>query len=117
MHFEESAVCVFPSLWECFGLVCLEAMSAGRAVIGSNRGGMNGILDNGAGVLVNPHNIRAIEEAIINLLDNESLRWELGEKARLKVSSTFNAALISRQMEAHYQRTIENAQKGLVQNG
>lgn len=113
-QYSESAICVFPSLWECFGLVCLEAMSAGRAVIGSNRGGMNGILDDGAGVLVNPHNIKAMEEAIINLLGNESLRWELGEKARLKVSSVFNTSLIGQQMEAHYHRTVEIAAKGLV---
>jgi glycosyltransferase involved in cell wall biosynthesis len=92
-------------------------MSAGRAVIGSNRGGMNGILNNGAGILVNPHNIADIEEAIINLLDNETLRWKLGESARLKVSSVFNTSIIGMQMEAQYQRTIESVAKRLVQNG
>lgn len=108
---EIAAVCIFPSLWECFGLVCLEAMSAGRAVIGSDRGGMKDILSNGAGILVSPHRIRKMAGAVIQLLNDEKLRWRYGNAARLKVLSAYNKDRIGRLMEEHFQATI-NATRG-----
>ena len=50
---EAADVCVFPSDWEASGFVCLEAMAAGRAVVGSAGGGMAEIIEHGrTGLLV-----------------------------------------------------------------
>ncbi|MEO1069453.1 MAG: glycosyltransferase family 4 protein, partial [Cyanobacteria bacterium J06638_6] len=43
-YLADTDICVFPSQWESFGLVCLEAMTAGRGVIGSSAGGMAEII-------------------------------------------------------------------------
>ena len=110
-QFATTAVCIFPSLWECFGLVCLEAMSAGRAVVGSKEGGMNDILSNGAGMLVDPFNVKQMAAAVIRLLDDDKLRCQYGNAGRAKVLSTFNRNLIGEQMEAYYHATIANAEK------
>ncbi len=105
-NYKTSAICIFPSLWECFGLVCLEAMSAGRAVVGSKEGGMQDILNNGAGVLTDPQNIREMADALILLLDDEKLRWRYGDAARLKLLSGYNKDIIGSQMESYYQSVM-----------
>ena len=54
-YYRRATVCVFPSLFEAFGYTCLEAMTFGKAIIGSKRGGMVELLDGGrAGLLSAP---------------------------------------------------------------
>ncbi|WP_324671903.1 glycosyltransferase family 4 protein [Hymenobacter sp. GOD-10R] len=96
-------VCVFPSIWENFPNVCLESMSAGRGIVGSNQGGMKDMLEYPkAGLLVNPLNSRAIAEAIICLLNDAELRTKLGEAARQKVLQAYNKEVIGSLMEKCY---------------
>ena len=113
---QTTAVCIFPSLWECFGLVCLEAMSAGRAVIGSKNGGMSEILDGGAGMITDPDNVKQMVESITTLLNNENMRWRFGKAARQKVLSHYNQEVIGRQMEAHYHAVIEKVKQSAAKN-
>lgn len=101
-------VCVFPSRWENFPNVCLEAMAAGRGIVGSNAGGMSDMLgDDHAGLLVPPYSPQAIAEAIVKLLKNPTLRMELGQAARDRVLSEYNLDKIGSLQEASYLRAIE----------
>lgn len=101
-------ICVFPSVWENFPNVCLEAMSAGRAIVGSSAGGMKDMLDNGqAGKLVPPRSPEKIAEAIIELLNNQTLRIKLGTAARKRVLSDYNLEKIGLLQETSYLRAIE----------
>ncbi len=85
---QETDICAFPSLWENFPLVCLEAMSAGRGVVGSRAGGMAEMLDGGnVGRLATPRRPEELAAAIVELLQNPSMRTELGQKARQRVLS------------------------------
>ena len=43
----DATVRCFPSRWENFPNVCLEAMSAGSLVVGSNAGGMAEVIEDG----------------------------------------------------------------------
>lgn len=104
---EDTSLCVFPSLWECFGIVCLEAMSAGRPVIGSREGGMNEILENSKGVVVNPHKPKEIADAINAMLDDEGMRKHYGEAGRLSVLEKYNEHAVGELMEQHYRETIQ----------
>lgn len=105
-------VCVFPSHWESFGMVCLEAMAAGRGVIGSSAGGMAEIINSPeVGRLVPPHSPESIALAVTKLLENPSLRWKLGRLARKRVLEEYNIERIGALQEASYLQAIENKKK------
>jgi glycosyltransferase involved in cell wall biosynthesis len=78
-------ICVFPSLWENFPNVCLEAMTAGKSIVASKNGGMVDMLqDNKGGVLVDPHEPSDIANGIIQLLSDSNFRNEAGKRNREK---------------------------------
>jgi glycogen(starch) synthase len=103
-------VCVFPSLWENFPYVCLEAMTAARAIVGSKAGGMAEMLDDGAGLLVEPGSPHRWAEAICALLVNGTKRRALGAKARLRVAKEYCYAKILPQQLMCYQEAIKYRQ-------
>jgi glycosyltransferase involved in cell wall biosynthesis len=104
----EADICIFPSIWENFPNVCLESMSAARATIGSSAGGMAEQLDGGkCGRLVGPRDAKDIASKTIELLDDEKLRIELGERARQRVLDEYNLARIGAIQEASYTRAID----------
>jgi glycogen synthase len=108
-------VCVFPSLWENFPNVCLEAMAAARGVVGSTAGGMVEQLDNGrCGRLVPPKQPAAIAAAVIELLDQPALRRQLGAAARRRVLACYNQQAIGHQQEAVYAEAIVRHQKRIL---
>jgi len=108
----QTDICVFPSLWENFPCVCLEAMAAGRGIVGSNAGGMLDMLDGGrVGKLVSPRQPQQIADAVCDLLTNPQLRIALGKAAREHLLTTYNAHRISELQEASYQRAIAHRKK------
>lgn len=73
-------VFVAPSLGgESFGLVLLEAMAAGAAVLASDLPGYR-LAATGAAHLVPPGNVQALADAMADLLGDEGARRELREK-------------------------------------
>ena len=63
----ESCFCVFPSRWENWANVCLEAMSMGCVVIASKNGGMSEMIMHGQnGFLVDPLNPQEIANIILD---------------------------------------------------
>lgn len=106
-------ICVFPSIWESFGYVCLEAMAAGRGVIGSSSGGMAEIINSDrVGRLVPPKSPEKIAQAVVELLAAPKLRQELGNAARTRIIEQYNIDRIGSLQEASYRRAI--AQKKLL---
>ena len=106
-HYERATVCVFPSLFEAFGYTCLEAMSLGKAVIGSRNGGMVDLLDGGkAGKLFTPPDVDELARHIVTLLQNETLRAELGARALARVQTHYTPEVVMAQTEAFYRRAV-----------
>lgn len=63
---------VVPSRWEGFGLVAVEAMRAGRAVIAARVGGLPEVVDHGrTGWLVPPEDSAALRTALFSISDTE----------------------------------------------
>lgn len=81
-------VFVFPSLHEGFGLPLLEAMSCGRAVIGSNTSCIPEVigLDD---ALFDPKDNQAIADKLLKVLSNDAFRFKL-EKHSLKQAKKFS---------------------------
>ena len=103
-----SDVCVFPSLWESFGFVCLEAMAAARGVVATGNGGMAELLERGrCGRLVSPRNPGEIARAVVELLSDRALCAELGRRARERVVAQYHPDRIVKLQEQSYQRAIE----------
>ncbi len=108
----ETDICVFPSIWENFPNVCLEAMSAGRGVVGSSAGGMKEILGEGAvGRLVAPNQPRELADKVLDLGANPQMRMELGIKARARVLSEYCPARVGQLQEESYRRAISRRRK------
>lgn len=103
----QTDICVFPSIWENFPYVCLEAMAAGRGVIGSSAGGMKDMLQDGkAGILVKPNAPHEIANAIIKLMDNPSQRMQFGKLARIRVLQEYNTEVVGKLQVESYLRAI-----------
>ena len=107
-HMRRASICVFPSLWETFPTVCLEAMDAGAVVVGSMRGGMAEMIEEGvSGFLGDPGNPETFADKIILALEDAKLRESMGQAARQRVFEKYRPEVIIPQQLAAYQRAIE----------
>ena len=79
-----SDIYVSPSIVESFGLTTLEAMSAGLPCIVTDVAGSKDLISDEYGVLVEPANSDNLARAIKDLIENLSLRENMGNKARIE---------------------------------
>ena len=108
-------ICVFPSLWENFPNVCLEAMAAARAVVASSGGGMSEMLENGrAGRLFASGDSASLAREIVFLLRSPEERIRLGEIARKRLLDAYNEHVIGEMMERIYRDAIARKAGGQV---
>lgn len=90
-YIKKANACVFPTFAETLGMVTIEAMAMKKAVVNSNIGwAQELIIDEESGYLVYPSNHDLYSDRIIQLLQNNSLCYELGTKARIRVESKFD---------------------------
>lgn len=91
-----SDIAIFPSRFESFGYVCLEAMAAGTGIIVSAGTGLAEIL--GApecGIVVPQGDVQALVDSIVSLATNPKLRQQMGTLARLRVTHEFEPQRIA----------------------
>ena len=102
-----SSIALAPSVGpEAFGLVVVEAMSAGRPVIASRIGGMADlVIDGETGLLIEPGDTKALQIAIERLLSNPELRNRMGKAALQKVLE-FQASTIVPRIELVYEELL-----------
>ena len=84
-YYHDCDVFTLPSVSrrEAFGLVLLEAMAAGKAVVASSLPGPSDLVEDGVnGFLVAPGDSSGLAKAIIRILSNESLRTRMGNESR-----------------------------------
>lgn len=113
--FARMDICVLPSLWENFPNACLEAMAAGRGVVGSRAGGMEQQLAAGeAGRLIDPESPGQIVDQVCRLLEHPAERQEIGARARARVLSEYNARRISGLMVESYTRAMRKRNRAPV---
>lgn len=73
---------ILPSRQEPLGIVNLEAMAAGKAVIAFAVDGVPEIIDEEVGILVEPEDVFAMGSAILELAANKEKASKLGENGR-----------------------------------
>ena len=87
---------------ESFGIVLLEAMAAGRAVVASDLPGYRSVVTDGVeGRLVPPGDPSALAVAIGALLDNPSLRQAMATEGARAVDA-YNWPVVARRLRAVY---------------
>ena len=109
MYTQADIVC-FPSWWENFPMVCLEAMSQGAIVVGSNSGGMSEIIeDNKSGFLIEPHNTSSLAAKISQILQlSEEERFSISKNAKQRIKKVFNMETIMKQQISYYREVIND---------
>jgi len=102
--YAESALFLFPTLYEGFGLPALEAMAAGLPVVGSNTSSIPEVVGD-TGVLFDPLSIEAGAKAVLSVLDDESAQRSLSvagvERARLFTWEHTGRATVEGYKRAH----------------
>ncbi len=104
---------VFPSLYEPFGIVALEAMSVGKPVIVSNTGGLSEIVEHGKnGLKVPPGDVEALANAIIELLLNPGIAERLGRIGYSMVYEKYTWRRVAEQTLKVYERVLNEYNMG-----
>ena len=86
---------VLPSIYESFGLVLVEAMSAGKPVVATNVGGIPEIVQDGkTGIIVPPREPDKLAEAILRLMRDEHLSLSMGKAGQRRAEGKFSLAVM-----------------------
>lgn len=98
--FASSDIFVFPTHWETFGLVIIEAMRAGLPVISSSEGAIPEIIQDGlTGFIINPNCPEEIADRILVLADNPNLRRSMGMKGREVFESKYTLEVYAEKLD------------------
>ncbi len=108
--YSQADLFVLPSLFEGFGIPILEAMAHGTAVVSSNSASLPEVAGRAA-LLVDPHNVEKIAEAMHRILTDETLRASLIKKG-FNRASQFSWEKTARQTLEVYKRVCECASSG-----
>lgn len=100
-------VVVLPSYSEHFGLVLIEAMYAGVAVIGTAAGGVPEIIEDGAvGLLCEPGNATDLARKIKRLYDDGAMRESLAKAGQARARELFSEPRHFEVLRHHFERAV-----------
>ena len=100
-------VAVFPSTYEPFGIVALEAMLAGVPTVVSDVGGLNEIVEHRlTGMKSYVGNANSIADSILSLLYDYQLATNVAKNAKAKVKELYNWNKIAQDTHFIYQKAI-----------
>ncbi|MGB9586800.1 MAG: glycosyltransferase, partial [Armatimonadota bacterium] len=96
---------VYPSLYEPFGIVALEAMAAQVPVVVSDVGGLREVVDHGVtGLTAWADNPDSLAWAILRVLKNPYSAKQMAQNAYRKVQDQFSWDRIAEQTASVYER-------------
>ena len=99
---------VFPSYREGFPNVVLQAGAMGLPSIVTNINGCNEIIEEGInGLIIPPKDIIALQNAMINLLEDKSVYKNLKNNARQMITSRYEQKLVWEALLEEYRRLLE----------
>jgi len=112
LHYAACNAAVFPSLYEPFGIVCIEAMSMGKPVVVGARG-TSGLREQTVpsgpeqcGFHVNPNDSSDIAWGIVSLLADPAAASRFGENARNRVLKYFSLEAMTKSTLTVYEELL-----------
>ncbi|MFH1509072.1 MAG: glycosyltransferase family 1 protein [bacterium] len=107
VFYQHSSLAVFPSLLEGFGLIVLEAMKFSAPVIVSKNSSLSEVAGDAA-LSINPYSISELEDAIVRIFENETLRHDLIAKGLTRIND-FSWQKAATETMAIYKNVYENS--------
>jgi glycosyltransferase involved in cell wall biosynthesis len=103
--YQSADISVLPSFMEATSITGLESMASGLPLVGTNVGGIPGIIeDNVTGLLVPPGEPDSLAQAIKKLVENSALRQTMGKAARTRVETEFTwQGIAQRTLDIYHQ--------------
>lgn len=109
-RYVESDLVCFPSWWENFPMVCLEAMLNGAIVLGSNSGGMQEIIEESKnGFLITPKNPQTLAIKIKDILEMPiEIKQNISHQARATIINKYSKEVVLQKTLKFYQDCIKH---------
>lgn len=105
--FRVANVAAFPSLYEPFGIVALEAMAAHTPVVATDVGGLREVLQHEeTAITVYPNDAGSLAWGILRTLNDPDGAQQRAELAYRMVHDQYNWGAIARQTQETYQRIV-----------
>ena len=105
--YKAADIAVFPSTYEPFGIVALEAMLSENPIVVSDIGGLNEIVQHREnGMKAYCGNPNSIADSILELLYDHKLCADITKKAKNKVRNEYNWSKIAQDTHFTYQKAI-----------
>lgn len=105
-YYFSADIFVLPTLYEGFGIVYLEAMAAGLAIISTRVGAVPEVIGD-SGILIEPKNPGLLAEKIKELALNENIRNELSQKGLRRVKE-FDSKILLEGLKNDITRMLQN---------
>jgi glycosyltransferase involved in cell wall biosynthesis len=106
--YERALAVVVPSRGEGFGMVALEAMERGRAVVASRVGGLPELVVPGeTGLLVPPDDLEALRAALVMVASDPAHAAEMGAAGRRRALEAFPEERPAERLDAIYRSALE----------
>lgn len=108
--FRACDVFCLPSLFEAFGLVALEAMKYGAAVVGTGEGGVRDFLEDGVnGLMFSPGDAEELARALVRLHREPDLRRRLARRGRETVARFSISSVVDQHIRLYREVAAESA--------
>jgi glycosyltransferase involved in cell wall biosynthesis len=103
--YDAAQVVVVPSRWEGFGLVALEAMRSGCAVLATRVGGLPEVVEDGvSGALFAPDDPAALAHLLASLTETQLA--EMGAAGRQRFEKLFHIDRVADELDALYREVL-----------
>jgi glycosyltransferase involved in cell wall biosynthesis len=106
--FADIDIFAFPSLWDNFPYVILEAMAAGKSIVATATGAVPEMLGDTAEI-VKPGDVRGLAKALRKLMSDADLRVKLGAAAQKRFEERFHPDRVMGEILEVYREAVERA--------
>jgi glycosyltransferase involved in cell wall biosynthesis len=108
-----SSVVVLFSWQETLPCIIAEAMAVGRPVVAARIGGVSEMVEhNRTGVLVSPGDEEALAEALVSILESDSLGRRMRDAARVSAEERYSPSIVADMTVSLYQKVLYDRSQG-----